>query len=172
MFGSFPRHVSRKSLRRSQRQRRVRPLGLRIFDVLELRRLLSATVYTVELTTDTGQSTSANMGDLLYCLTQANADPNPDGTEIEFDPSVFSAATPQTITLTNTLILRNTAGPMSIEGPGAAAVTISGGNAVGVFAVAKSVTASIDGVTVTEGIAVEGGGHFQPGRAEPDQDRR
>ena len=59
------------------------------------------------------------MGDLLYCLTQANADPNPDGTEIEFDPSVFSVGHPADDHPLAHAFLNNTAGPMSIEGPGA-----------------------------------------------------
>ena len=44
------------------------------------------TVYTVDLTSDTGTG-SDNKGDLLYCITQANANTNTAGSEIEFDPS-------------------------------------------------------------------------------------
>ena len=61
-----------------------------VLETLEARTLLSGspTAYTVDLTTDTGTG-SNNTGDLLYCITQANANPNTAGSEIEFDPTVF-----------------------------------------------------------------------------------
>ena len=61
-----------------------------------------ATLYTVNATTDTGVG-SGTTGDLLYCIDQANANPNTDGSVIEFDPTVFG--TPQSITLSSTLTL-------------------------------------------------------------------
>ena len=76
------------------------------------------TVYTVDLTSDTGASTSALAGDLLYCITQANANTSLAGSEIVFGPTVFTAATPQTITLTSTLELSEPSGPETIVGPG------------------------------------------------------
>ena len=98
-------------------------------------------------------------GDLLYCVSQANADPNPDGTEIEFDPSVFSASgPPQTITLSSTLVLTDTAGPEVIEGPGAGIVTISGGGAVRDFEVATGVTATLSALTISGGYSSYDGG--------------
>ena len=86
---------------------------------LEGRVLLSGspTIYTVDLTSDTGTSTSTDAGDLLYCVTQANANTNIAGSEIQFDPTVFNPATPQTITLASTLELSETAGPEMIDGP-------------------------------------------------------
>jgi hypothetical protein len=55
---------------------------------LEHRVLLAATVYKVNATTDTGAG-SGLTGDLLYCITQANANPNTAGSVIQFDPMVF-----------------------------------------------------------------------------------
>ena len=79
-----------------------------------------ATVYTVDLTSDTGASTGADSGDLAYVISQADMNPNLAGSVIEFAPTVFSAANPQTITLTGTLELGEPSGPLVIDGPGAA----------------------------------------------------
>ena len=114
----------------------------------------SPTVYIVDLTSDTGASTSATEGDILYCVTQANANTNLAGSEIEFDPTVFSAATPQTITLSSTLELNPPSGPELIEGPGASIVTVSGNGGVGaidVFSVDNDVTATLSGLTISHG---------------------
>ncbi len=116
---------------------------------LENRTLLSATIYTVDLTGDTGASTSSDAGTLLYCITQANANTSTAGSAIEFDPTVF--ATPQTITLLSTLVLAETQGPEVIDGPGASIVTISGNATFEVLSVSSGVTASVSGVTVADG---------------------
>jgi len=121
------------------------------------------TIYTVNSTgnSTTGTGTS---GALPYVIALANANTNPDGSEIEFDPSVFSASSPQTIVLGATLVLSETDGPEVIDGPGAAVVSISGGNAVGVFQVANGVTASLTGLTITGGsISGSGGGIYNQG---------
>src|SRR5262249_30560137 len=97
----------------------------------------SPTVYTVNAITDTGAG-SGTTGDLRYCITQADANPNTFGSVIQFDPTVFGTA--QTITLSSTLILSETAGPEVIDGPGAKLVTVSGNNSVGVFSVSSGVT--------------------------------
>ena len=51
------------------------------------------TVYTVNLTTDTGPTSAGNgsgdTGDLRDVINQAIADPNLAGSMIEFDPTVF-----------------------------------------------------------------------------------
>ncbi len=72
---------------------------------------------------------------------------------ITFDPSVFS--TSQTITVSSTLNLTETAGSEVIDGPGASLVTVSGNNAVTVFSVASGVTSSFSGLTISGGL---GGG--------------
>ncbi|HEV3311517.1 MAG TPA: choice-of-anchor Q domain-containing protein, partial [Chloroflexota bacterium] len=140
------------------RTRHRRRLGM--LEGLEGRVLLtgSPTIYTVDPTSDTGAG-SNNKGDLLYCITQANADPNTAGSEITFDPTVFNAATPQTIKLSKTLDLTETAGPEMIDGPGAGVVTISGNNAVEVFDDPQAnVTASLSGLTISGGMTNASGG--------------
>ena len=72
---------------------------------------------------------------------------------ITFEPSVFS--TSQTITVSSTLNLTETAGSEVIDGPGASLVTVSGNNAVTVFSVASGVTSSFSGLTISGGL---GGG--------------
>ncbi len=114
----------------------------------------SPTVYIVDLTSDSGASTSATEGDILYCVTQANANTNLAGSEIEFDSTVFSAATPEPIALSSTLELNPPSGPELIEGLGASIVTISGNGGVGatdVFSVDNGVTATLSGLTISHG---------------------
>jgi hypothetical protein len=131
-------------------------------EVLPERVLLSATQYTVDLTTDNGPTSAGSgsfiFGDLRYVINQADANTNPDGSLIRFDPTVFAA--PQTITLSaslGTLALSETSGPEAIDGP-AAGVTVSGGHAVRVFLVSNNVTATLSGLTITGGSALYGGG--------------
>jgi predicted outer membrane repeat protein len=119
--------------------------------------VIVASVYSVDATTDTG-SGSGNEGDLLYCITQANNNTNPDGSVIEFDPSIFIPNNSYTITLTSTLELTETGGPEVIEGAGASVVTISGGGTVGVFEVTTGVTATLSGLTISGGSFSVGGG--------------
>ncbi len=132
-------------------ERMSRRCRLCVLERLENRTLLSGspTVYTVDLTGGLGASTSSNEGTLLFCITQANANTNTAGSEIEFDPTVF--ATPQTITLFSTLVLDETQGPEVIDGPGASVVTVSGNATVEVLSVSSGVTASLSGLTVADG---------------------
>ncbi len=75
---------------------------------------------------------------------------------ISFDSTVFS--TPQTITLTGTqLELSDTTGTETITGP-AAGVTISAGGNSRVFQVDSGVTASLSGLTITDGSTSTGYG--------------
>src|ERR1700678_1522376 len=71
---------------------------------LEGRALLSgfATVYTVNNATALGVG-SGTSGDLRYVIDQADANSNPAGSIIQFDPSIFSASTAQTIVLAHPL---------------------------------------------------------------------
>ncbi len=117
----------------------------------------NATGYLVDLTSDTGAG-SDGAGDLLYCITQANANTNMLGSLIAFDPTVFNSANPQTIKLKSTLQLTETAGPEVIDGSDASVVTISGNNAVGVFDVAEGVTASLSGLTISGALNNQSGG--------------
>ncbi len=107
---------------------------------LEDRRLLST--FTVNSTGDTGTG-SGLVGDLRYCITQANAAGGPE--TITFDKTVFQ--TPQTIT--GTFELSDTTGTETILGP-VAGVTISGGGNGNVFQVNRGVTATLSGLTITD----------------------
>ena len=118
--------VHRSTSRARQQARARRRRRLWALEGLEGRVLLSGnpTYYTVNLTSDTGASSGTDdthgghpSGDLLWAITQANANTNTAGSVIEFDPRVF--ATPQTITLSSTLVLSESAGPEVIDGPGA-----------------------------------------------------
>ncbi|QMV73327.1 IPTL-CTERM sorting domain-containing protein [Comamonas piscis] len=69
---------------------------------------------------------------------------------IQFDPSVFSAAAPQTINLTNGQI--SLAKSMTIQGPGADAVTISGGGISRVLQIeAAAQPVRVAGLTLAQG---------------------
>ncbi len=96
------------------------------------------TIYTV---TDDSGSVS-DTGSLAYMVAQANANTNPVGSEIEFDPGVFSASSPRTIELLLPLVLNEIAGPEMIEGFGAGVV---------IGTAASSPSAAID---VTQGSVV------------------
>ena len=140
----------------SRRRTRLRPLceGRATshrprFELLEPRVVLSPTIFTVD-STGSGTSGSGTSGTLPYVVSQANANSNTDGSEIEFDSSVFSSQ--QTITLGATLVLSETTGPELIDGPGAGLVTVSGSGRVQVFHVDESgVMASLTGLTITGG---------------------
>ncbi len=116
----------------------------------------SPTVYTV---TDASNSTS-DTGSLPYAVAQADANVNLAGSIIQFDPSVFNSSTPQTITLTGTLVLSEPSGPITITGPGALALTINGNDTGSVFQVVNNEVASISGLTITGGSGSDGGGIF------------
>jgi parallel beta-helix repeat protein len=82
--------------------------------------------------------------------------------EISFDPNVFAAQT--TITLASgQLELSNTSGTDTITGPGANLLSVSGNQASRVFQVDANVTASITGLTISEGHAPVGGGLYNDG---------
>ncbi|AMV36152.1 hypothetical protein VT85_01820 [Planctomyces sp. SH-PL62] len=153
----FSRETCRDRRGRSRSARRRMAV-----EILECRALLAGdpTAYLVNLTSAVGAGSGA-AGDLAYVVGRANADADPDGSVIRFDPAVFS--TPQTITLTATLILSQTAGPIAIEGPGAGLLTISGGDAVRVFRVDAGVTASMSGLTIADGHDGRGGGILNAG---------
>src|SRR6185503_2968913 len=77
----------------------------------------------------------------------------PGGT-INFDPAVF--ADPQTITLTSGELFIDT--DMTIEGPGANLLSISGNNASRVVYVDQGITVTLDRVTIRDGNADDGAG--------------
>jgi predicted outer membrane repeat protein len=129
-------------------------------ELLESRVVLSPTIFTVD-STGSGISGAGMSGTLPYVISQANANTNADGSEIEFDSSVFSSQ--QTITLGATLVLSETTGPEVIDGPGAGLVTISGNNTSEVFNIAGDTVASISGLSIIDGNGTYGGGLFNEG---------
>jgi hypothetical protein len=143
--------MSRPTRRRS-RARRHR--GLEQF---EERVLLSAnpTTYTVNLLSDTGTGTG-NSGDLAYVVNLANANTNPAGSLIEFDPTVFGMF--RTIALNSTLELSETSGPEVIEGPATSKVVIDGNGTVGDFQVDTGMTAALSQLVVDNGSTGSDGG--------------
>ena len=120
------------------------------------------TYYTVNLLSDTGASSGTDSttgdpsGDLLWAVTEANANTNPAGSVINFDPTVFAMS--QTIALSSTLDLDESAGPEVINGPGSGLLAVDGEGRVTVFDVKEGTTASISGLTVSGGSASTFGG--------------
>ena len=108
----------------------------------------------VNTTTDSF-APGAGILSLREAVAFANLDNTGIGT-ITFDPTVFASA--QTITLTlGTLELSNLTETETVTGP-AAGLTLDGGGTSGVFAIDSGVTASISGMTITDGSAYLGGG--------------
>ncbi len=68
------------------------------------------------------------------------------------DGSGQTFATPQTINLSGTLVLANTAAPIGIDGP-AAALTLSGNNTFTILEANSGVQANLSGLTITAGFA-------------------
>lgn len=84
-------------------------------------------------------------GSLRQAVLDANAASGAN--TITFDPSVFSA--PQTIVLAGSVL--TISDTLTITGPGANLLTVSGNDSVRVFAISPGVTASISGMKVTQG---------------------
>jgi hypothetical protein len=155
---STPGAQTRRQARRGQR--RHSPL----FDRLEDRTVLSPTIFTVtgigDSPNDPHTSTS---GDLRYCIGLADSNTsNPDGSDIQFDPTVFSV--PQTITLGSGLDLSNTTAQTTITGPGASSLTVSGGGPTSnfsVFTVNYRVNMDMSGFTIANGFTTGDGGGVQ-----------
>jgi hypothetical protein len=152
---SWPAALTRKADRAGHRRH------LPALEGLEDRIVLSPTVYTVTSWGDSpGDPQTATSGDLRYCIKLANANTsNPDGSSIEFDPSVFSL--PRTINLSGGLTLNNTKAATTITGPSESSLTVSGGgnsSNFAVFTVDPSVTATISYLTITNGYHNAGNG--------------
>jgi len=118
-----------------------------------------ATTRAVNSTADSGGSCPAT------CTLRAAVSASGAGDTINFDPAVFSA--PRTITLTaGEIAISHAGGMLTITGPGANLLTISGNNASRIFAVASTVpltTFVLSGVTISAGLAHGGGGILSDG---------
>ncbi len=105
-----------------------------------------ATTYTVTDLTDSATDT----GSIRYAVNQVNA--GTGGDTIDFSGAGASG----TITLTNgTLLIKQS---VTITGPGANLLTISGNKLYEVFLINSGVTASISGLTIANGSSSNGGG--------------
>jgi hypothetical protein len=127
----------------------------------EERTLLST--FNVTNALDNGDNTNPLPGSLRAAVVAANAGTDPAGSVIGFDPSVFGS-TPQTITLGGSELLLSSSN-VTITGPGAALLAISGNGQSRVFEVAATVDASVSGLTVEDGAAsaMNGGGILNGG---------
>jgi hypothetical protein len=111
---------------------------------------LAVTMFAAPLAASVPCVTNLNdsgTGSLRYCI--ITVDP---GSSITFDPSLNGG----TITLGSTLTISE---PMTIAGPGANLLTISGGNAVEIFKITLG-TVNISGLTIANGNSGAGGGIY------------
>jgi hypothetical protein len=109
--------------------------------------------YTVNSLTDTGAG-SGTTGDLRYCINQANAASGAD---------TINISVTGTITLTSALPAISDS--LTINGPGASLLTISGNNTVRVFRTSSSPTVTFSNLTIASGNAASGnfgGGIYHP----------
>ncbi|MGC2234656.1 MAG: choice-of-anchor Q domain-containing protein [Pyrinomonadaceae bacterium] len=111
---------------------------------------ISAATFTVSNTNNTGA------GSLRQAVLDSNAAAGSD--TIVFDSSFNS---PQTITLTSVITINPATGDsLTITGPGANLLTVSGNNATQILALSSGDTASISGMTLTQAVtgAISNGG--------------
>ena len=121
-----------------------------VLTVLEERRLLAT--FNVTSPADTLTNGQPTMGTLRWAVEQADVATTPSTID-------FNLTTPATITLSQGVLdLTNTSDSVTIDGPGASELSVSGGGSSGVFNVASGVTASISGLTITDGSG--GGGYY------------
>ena len=126
-------------------------------EVLEERILL--TQYVVTSVLDDGSA-----GTLRNSIEQANATAGAD--EIVFDASVFGS--PQMITLSGGQL--TITDPLTIAGPGADHLTLSGNHTTRVFEVSANVTTAFSSLTIKDGNADSfGGGIYNHGTSSVSQ---
>lgn len=140
----IPTHVKRGVKMNRTIQILIRLYFVIIFNVAVFSSSAGAAIITVTSTADSGANT----------LRQATADASAG------DRIVFALTYPATITLASTLTLNKN---LTILGPGAARLTISGNNSTRVFDITAG-TISISGLTVANGLAAgsgQNGGGFR-----------
>ncbi|MBH8564824.1 cadherin-like domain-containing protein [Nostoc sp. CENA67] len=115
----------------------------------------TATVTITDNDTVVTNTNDSGEGSLRQAILNANANPGAD--TITFAGSVFTDATPDTITLTSgELVITD---DVTIQGTGANQLTVSGNNASRVFNISNSGTdATIDALTIANGNSINGGG--------------
>jgi large repetitive protein len=110
------------------------------------------------------QQTSATAAVIGTSLTVTNTNDSGFGSlrdamanAVSGDTINFSLASPATITLASTLTVNTS---LTISGPGASNVAISGGNAVQVFSIGGGTTVNISGVTIENGNNSNGNSYY------------
>jgi hypothetical protein len=141
-----------KGLRLKQKSKLRGELFRPRLEPLEDRTLLSATTYLVNLVGDAGTG-SGTSGDIRYCINQAD-NPANAGSTITFGTTALGS---NLLTLTKgQLVISDN---MTITGPGASKLTLSGNNSSRVFNIsATTAQVTISGLTISGGSAAYGGG--------------
>ncbi len=149
--GRFSLRAGGDAGRRAPRRRR-RDLRM---EALEGRAMLS--LYMVDNPGDSGTGIGL-AGDLQYAINQA--DQATGNSTILFAPTLDG----QTISLQGPPRIDKPSGTLTILGPGANELSLSGGHQTGVLTVLPGSKVSISGLTVTDGMATEGGGISNEGQ--------
>ena len=129
-----------------------------VFVLLWAASSVSAAVYTVTKIADTNDGTCDADCSLREAVAAANA--TADNDTVVFALPFFSS--PRTITLSGTDIIMANNGSLSIHGPGASRLTISGNNTSRIFTTSPSLAGTLSGVRLTAGNGVSS---VQTGRA-------
>ncbi|MGH7223253.1 MAG: hypothetical protein ACRELF_08495, partial [Gemmataceae bacterium] len=150
LWSRFLRRCFSSSLASASRTGKKRPLRAPVHPRLEHLedRITPSNVYVVDVAGDAGTG-SGLTGDIRYCIDQADQVAN-SGSTITFDPSFLTSN--RVITLTHGEL--EIADNMTIAGPGAGSLTISGGGNSRVFNVtAQNATVTINDLTIANGNA-------------------
>ena len=155
----------------SNGRRKNNRLGRAVFATVEPleRRVLMSTTVEVAFNTDSDATYVAPSGSPLMAHTLRDAVTYADdATGSVGDVTITFAGTITSITLNGTLgalRLSNGSYPTTISGPGANVLSISGGGSTTVFNVTSVATATISGLTITDGNAgsSDGGGILNQG---------
>ncbi len=132
---------------------------LAIFANLVFVAAANAATYTVTKTADTNDGTCDADCSLREAVAAANA--TADNDTVEFDAGVFAA--PQTIILAGMQLIVSNNGTLTINGPEASELTISGNNVTRVFLINAGANAVINTVKITSGSSNFGGGFVNLG---------
>ncbi|HEY7424884.1 MAG TPA: hypothetical protein VH682_11700 [Gemmataceae bacterium] len=150
-LGKLTKSSGKQARRPMARQGRF---GRKLFlEVLEDRTVLSPLLLTVDSLSDAGTG-SGMTGDLRYCIRLANQNNNTGSTP---DQIIFASGLQGTINLQQGE-LDITDPNLVITGPGSSTIAVSGNKQSRVFSIVAGVTAEIDDLTITNGLATQGGG--------------